>query len=684
MAVKSMVQPATAFHMTTQSCATRKQAPEASSSSDSLPLSSSPSSSATAASSQTKGKKRKAAEMRSDSPDEVIEAKRQRPDPEERASGQGEQPTDLDYNKEQQYWPQYNPKKPVYYTSAGTRYRPGSAGGGSETRSPKKSTRGGGRGRGGGHANSGGRKGRQKGKGARGGESPEPPNRRRPLTQDDRVEISMLKARQQELKRFFKVVGAQQIDILDQLASGDLSKIARKPKAHKHVPEHDMATETLEQLMESAQDTITARYRVQVEHEVRRMMQEKEVIERQFKTHVAEARKEHLAGAEGDIILFERAYRAAHDDTHTESGSDMDYFPHYHELPEADRQPRGYVSSKIMDEKPFKQQLASFDEQARQEVLNEDVIRPLLKQMERRNNEWREELIRKKSQNLDALSAEAIKELENIKGYLVPRPFKMGDSGSYALSALADVSEWIAQQQPERQYIYMPLAPGDSFPREALDFSPLPGQAPQVGRPTSSNQNHFQYPANNRLFSTLPPPPAPIPATGPGDRTLPRIVTSAPGDPTLPRILPNGPGETNMTLPRIVSSGPGQPIAPAPPKQPAPRASGPSLFRYSTRMSAQPQQPSPTMTNGPQQFIFQPPQQPYQHQPAPGPLSTPQYGPTGAGAPIGQQTKIPITFVNQTIASRNAAAASAASAGNGNGNANANGKGGQRILLPKV
>ncbi|EXJ78270.1 hypothetical protein A1O3_09431 [Capronia epimyces CBS 606.96] len=651
MAIKSGTRPAVVFHMTTRSHAARKPTPEVNSSSDSSPPSSGSSSLAATPSLQVKGNKRKASEASSDDSEEAIEAKRHCPEPEVKVPEVREEPNTLDY-KSQQYWPKYNPDKPVYYTSTGTRFRPGSASGTPESRSPRKSTRGGGRGRGGGHANNGGRRGKQKGRGGRGGESPDPPNRRRPLTQDERVEISMLKARQQELKRFFKVVGGQQIDILDQLAVRDMSKISRKPKAHKHVPEHEMVTDALKELMEDTQDMIKARYRVQSEHEEQRMRQEKEVIEQQYQTHVAEARNEHLAGAEGDIILFERAYRAAHDDTHTESGSDLDYFPHYHELPEANTQPRGYVSSKIMDEKPFKQQLASFDEQARQEVLNEDVIAPLLTNMERRNNEWREEQIRKKSQNLDALSAEAIKELENIKGYLVPRPFKMDDSNSYALSALADVSEWTAQQQPERQYIYMPLAPGDSFPREGLDFTPLPGQPHPVSRPASSGQ--FNY-ATNGPFSTLLPHPAPAPAplatTGPSDRTLPRIV----------------------------SSGRGQPIAPAPPKQSVIRPTGPSLFRYGTRLGSG-SQALPTLAPVPQQYIFQPPQQPYQHQPAPRPASASQYGQPSAGAPVGQQSKIPITFVNQTIASRNAASTSSPV----NGNVNANGKGGQRMLLPKV
>lgn len=298
-----------------------------------------------------------------------------------------------------------------------------------------------------------------------------------------------------------------------------------------------------------------------------------------------------------------------------------------------------------MDEKPFKQQLASFDEQARQEVLNEDVIGPLLKQMEQRNNEWREELIRKKSQNIDALSGEATKELEQMRGYLIPRPFNVMESNSYALSALADVSDWVAQQHPDPQYIYMPPAPGDTFPRQGPEFSPVPGQSYQVVRPDSSNRR-AKYPLSAPPNSLPPPSSAPPTATKPA---------------------------TPPFLPRIVPSGPGQPIAPAPPK-PATRSSGPSIFRHSIRSGSQ---SSPLLSNGPQQFIFQPPQQPLQYQAAPGPDPTPKYGPAGQGAPVGQQTKIPMTFVNQTIASRNAAAT-------GNGNMNVNAKGGQRILLPKV
>ncbi|KIW92009.1 uncharacterized protein Z519_06991 [Cladophialophora bantiana CBS 173.52] len=627
--------------------------------------------------------------------------------------------------KDKESWPEYDAKNPIYHANDGTtRYRPAENGDTPESRSPRKPGRGGGRGgRGGAHATGGGRgKGKSRGRAGRGnGESPEPPNRRRPLTQDEKLEISILKARQLELKRFFSTVGAQQIDILEQLSSRDISKIARKPKAHRHVPEYDGVVEELESTMRDVQDLAQTRYRIQLEHEMQRLQREKEVIEAQFENRVTEARREHLAGAEGDIILFERAYRAAHDDTHTESGSDMDYFPHYHELPEPNTQPRGYSSRKIMDEKPFRQQLESYDEQARQQVLNEDVIGPLLKQMEQRNDDWRTEQLRKKSQTMDALSVEAIKELENIKGYLIPRPLDMADTSSYALSALADVSDWVAQQHSERQYIYMPLAPGDVFARQALDFSPLPGQAPppvtpappqpsyQVIRPDSrSRGRRAKYPplsnARAGVRVATPPPPSPLPAP------------------------PVGPA--SFLPPRLISSGPGQPIAPAPPKPVSSHRSSNNInvFRHNARPSLHhhgyPRHNSvgSPLQNGPQQFIFQPPQQPYQHQAAPGPAPTQQYGPppaspvssgivahsavttasagagmnpgaiigggTGGGGPpmqvVGQQTKIPMTFVNQTIASRNAAAAAASAGGSGStpgGNGQGNGK---RVLLPKV
>ena len=421
-------------------------------------------------------------------------------------------------------------------------------------------------------------------------------------------------------------------------------------------------------------------------------------------TRLEEAHKEHLSGAEGDIILFERAYRAAHDDTHTESGSDVDGFPRYHELPEPDTQPRGYVSRKIVDEKSFKLQLASYDERARQQVLNEEVIAPLLKQMEERDNEWRGEQVLLKSRNLGALTTEAIKELDNMKESQ-KRPATadsfVDSRSSYALSALADVSEYIAQarQRPERQpsYNYMPsaLPPPPPPPASVSAPTPLPAAAPATparepffmgpfgvfNRPASrasslrfKNILNGDPPTTSTATTTASPIPPPPPAS---NSTLP---TSTPD--SSERIAPR-------PVSNSVAGGPGQAIAPAPPK---PRY---SVFRHTNGRSGLASALS-LAGIAPQQFIFQPPQQPFQHQTAPGRPGSragsrdgiasaggsespaPQFGAanvarTNTSSPAENQRKM--TFVNQTIASRNAAAASAGATPP---------KGGQRMLLPKV
>ncbi|KAJ9615720.1 hypothetical protein H2200_001797 [Cladophialophora chaetospira] len=648
--------------------------------------------------------------------------------------------------KDRELWPEFNKDNLTYYANDGaTQYHPGEGDESPESRSPSKPTRGGGRGgwrggRGGTRGgNRGGRRGIPNGKGGRGG-SPDPPERRQPLTQEEKGMISILKARQQELKRFFNTVGTHQLDILEQIASRDLNKLAKKASAHKKVPEYDMIVDELQAARQDAEDLARKRYDAEVENENRKYEAEKEVLEQQNKALKAHSRKEHLAGAEGDIILFERAYRAAHDDMHTESGSDMmDYFPHYHELPEPDTQPRGYSSLKIRDEKAFKLQLGeSFDEQARQQVLNEDVIGPLLKQIEERNQEWRAEQQHKKSQTMDALSEEAAKELAKIDGYLVPRPLDMGEANSYALSALADVSEWVAQRHPQKQFIYVPLARGDTFPAQGLDFSPLPGQAPPP--PPPPPQQAFQQvirTGSGRRGRRLKYPPLTY-------EQAVRAATSAPPALATLQPQPQGPPFTPTTPPSggpppfdnrgVVSSGPGQIIAPAPPKaSPAPPRPNVNIFRHNTKypppppplppsqQQSQPQTPTHTRHNSltqaspngpgpspqqnhPQHFIFQTPQQPYQHQavqhappantapqqydPSPAPAAPPPGTPTAAspshGAVIGQQTKIPMTFVNQTIESRNAAAATVQGGGNG-ANTPVNSEKGQvkRVLLPK-
>lgn len=186
--------------------------------------------------------------------------------------------------KDKELWPEFDKGNITYYANDGaTKYAPGEGDETPESRSPKKPTRGvarGGRGQG----NGGGRRGRFRGRGGRGGGggSPDPPERRLPLTQEEKGVVSLLKARQQELKRFFSTIGAQQLDILEQMASRDISKISKKANAHKKVPEYDEIVDELQSARQDAEDTIRKRYDIEVESELRKYEAEKEVLEQQL------------------------------------------------------------------------------------------------------------------------------------------------------------------------------------------------------------------------------------------------------------------------------------------------------------------------------------------------------------------------------------------------------------------
>lgn len=191
--------------------------------------------------------------------------------------------------KDKTYWPEFDPKNPTYYAKDGTtKYTPGENGETPESSSPKKSARGGARGgRGGRRANGnngGGAKGKGKAKGNR-GESPEPPNRKQPLSQVDKDMIAMMKTRQQELKRFFNIVGTQQTEMLEEMATRDLNRIAKKPNAHKKVPEYELIMEEIQTRREEAEDIARKRYDVAMETAMLELEAQKEVIEQQFKVH---------------------------------------------------------------------------------------------------------------------------------------------------------------------------------------------------------------------------------------------------------------------------------------------------------------------------------------------------------------------------------------------------------------
>ena len=633
-----------------------------------------------------------------------------------------EEPDDYDKSlnhagwKEKRYWPKYDDNEISYYAADGeTRYEPASqretSGTGTSTGSPSRPIRGGrgGRGRGGGRGNG---RGRPRGRPGRGkGDSPDPLPRKS-VSPDQRQKLQRLKARQAELKRLFGVVGGQQYEVLGQLAAKDLSKMVRKPKAHTKPAEYTHLIRNLDQIRETRQEDVYAKYEIQLQHELERMESEKEVIESQYKLRCVEAKMEHMQGLQGDMALLKKAAAGDLDETRTESGSEIDFFPRYHEVPEADAHVRGFVSTKVTDEKPFKQYLESYDDQARQEVMDEDVTRPMIDALNKRNQEHREEEERKRTMNIDALSDEAIKELkrlEEMKGYLIPRPM----DSAYALSALADVSDYVRQQHKDKAYIYMPL---DSDQQ----FSSLPGQtpnrqlapAPSLSGP-SARFNPPRRPSRSRKTSKN----SSISSVGPVRAT--QSLQPSPNG-TAPPPSPLGPPpRPSLTIPPPISTGPGQPIAPAPPKTSAPLMASPynrlpqtyfPTARHTSVVpppSSLPPPPSPMQTQhageGQQlpKYRFQTPQSPAGAvAPSPGPWGMPRgtFGTSGspttpffgarAGVPPpglgpglpggmtpalpgsaggsgggggggtgqGMMAKIPVTFINQTPDSRRAAA----------------------------
>jgi hypothetical protein len=145
---------------------------------------------------------------------------------------------------------------------------------------PSKRGRGNGR-RGRGRGGRGGR-GRGGGRAGRNEDSPEPP-KKRILTESEKETVADLKARQTELKKFFKEVGLQQTEALNLLAARDLAKISRRSKAHEKVPEHQTVLDALSDRKQQAEDFARRKYEHDLQQAKLLLDAEKEVIEQRFK-----------------------------------------------------------------------------------------------------------------------------------------------------------------------------------------------------------------------------------------------------------------------------------------------------------------------------------------------------------------------------------------------------------------
>ena len=145
---------------------------------------------------------------------------------------------------------------------------------------PSKRGRGNGR-RGRGRGGRGGR-GRGGGRAGRNEDSPDPP-KKKIMTEVEKEILADLKARQTELKKFFKEVGAQQNEALNILATRDLVRIAKKSRAHEKVPEYQVSVDALNERKRVAREFARGKYEHDLQQANILLDAEKEVIEQRYK-----------------------------------------------------------------------------------------------------------------------------------------------------------------------------------------------------------------------------------------------------------------------------------------------------------------------------------------------------------------------------------------------------------------
>ena len=341
--------------------------------------------------------------------------------------------------------------------------------------------------------------------GGRDRDSPEPSNKT-PMTQEDKRLLAHIRARQAELRRFYATVVAQQKEALEIIASKDVTRLLRKHRAHTKMGEFEEIVKEL-QLREQDTDAIIRKeYEMQVALANEQKRAREAVIESQMHKRVLASKEEHAKGAQGDLIIFHKAHRAAGDETKTDNGSDVEgYFPRYHEMPEPDTGPRGYNSLRINDEKSFKEHLASYDEQAQRDVIEDDIVGPVVQSVAEQNA--RRESDQEKKVRFESLVSVAEAELKERKEYPIPRPLPPSENPQFALSRLADCAEYISRAHPNQAYVSMPIAHRDlqSFPRHSLEKVPSPSppeEVPAISAPQPQSSNPRKpIPRRNKSLS---------------------------------------------------------------------------------------------------------------------------------------------------------------------------------------
>lgn len=319
-------------------------------------------------------------------------------------------------------------------------------------------------------------------------DSPEPPPKV-VMTPEERVLLNHIRTRQSELKRFYNVLGTQQMELLEELSSRSLSRLGRKSGAHTVPLEYAAVVNEIEERTESAFDLAKRRYDIEAAAAEDSFKRQRELIEVQTRQRIGQARVEHLKGSQGDLVIFQRSHRLAMDETRTDAGSDIASYPRYHELPEPDVQfVRGYTSCRVNDERAFQIRQANYDEQARRDVIDDEIVSPV-RQADRHAAEQAEELTRREDL-LRHLVQVVGTELDDLHPHHLDARRQDPDAPQFNLSRLADVSEQVARD---------PGILGRLRTSSLSDQRPMPAQLPI--QPQLEGCTEFQHPPQSR-----PPP----------------------------------------------------------------------------------------------------------------------------------------------------------------------------------
>lgn len=545
-------------------------------------------------------------------------------------------------------------------------------------------------------------KGRNSGNGGRDRDSPEP-NEKAARTQNDQVLLKSVRQRQLELKKWYAIVGAQQMEALEIMSSRDLSKLHKKSTAHIKVPEYDELMRSLQAKEVQTRFLVNKEYRMREELAIRSLEAQKEVIEKSFLNRAREAKMEHLKGAEGDLMILQGAHKSQVDETRTDNGSEgATNLPLYHELPEPNARIRGYSSVRIDDEKPFKEHLASYDEQAQREVIDDDIVAPVMHSVAQQNAQRSAEEERKAREKLNQLAVISETELKRINSYRVARPPPPQTNPQFNLSRLADCADLVSQRGREKKYHSLPDAPralpalsNDSFQRltRPIQLPNLLHQSqadpPQSLRPRSppSRKKKTSIAAATRRLTKEDEPQSqsssststPLPNLAPAPLRMPPPPSSSqhhhhhmplhamPPPPTSTTAVPLFPRHSNLApliIPKTSSTPPGTPIhaqgypqSSQIPPPPSPYQSRPSpvtsTFQHqqsapralhSYPVVSHPTPPSPFLSQTPRSQTFeQPPQQSSIEQAPPPPPPPPP------PSQLSNQTQAPRFALNNSI-----------------------------------